>query len=122
MDDRRKNAYRYLLYWAMLDIRPIAWLRWFHGWRVLNPFDWRWKFRMVRYAGSLADSLHNLALFSSIDFEGFDEDWFWKDLECVNTRYPDFAPGRYRGIFEERLKELQGEALHGDRPPSGSES
>ena len=38
MDDHRKNAYRYLLYWAMLDIRPIAWLRWFHGWRVLNPF------------------------------------------------------------------------------------
>ena len=26
MDERRKNAYRYLLYWAMLDIRPIAWV------------------------------------------------------------------------------------------------
>ncbi|MCC9606301.1 hypothetical protein LOC68_18560 [Blastopirellula sp. JC732] len=26
MDERRKRAYRYLLYQAMLDIRPVAWL------------------------------------------------------------------------------------------------
>ena len=57
--------------------------------------------------GSLADALHNLALFSSLDFEGFDEEWFWKDLEDVNKRYPDFEPSRYRGIFEGRLKELE---------------
>ncbi len=53
MDDHRKNAYRYLLYRAMLDIRPIAWLRWFQGWRVLNPFHWRQCFRQVRFAGDL---------------------------------------------------------------------
>lgn len=110
MDDHRKNAYRYLLYRAMLEIRPIAWVRWFHGWRVLNPLHWRWQFRRVRYAGSLADWLHNLALFSSLDFERFDEDWFWRDLEYLSKGYPNFEPTRYRVIFEGRLKELEKEA------------
>ena len=107
MDDHRKNAYRYLLYQAMLEIRPIAWLRWFHGWRTLNPFHWRWQLRRIRYAGSLADWLHNLASFSSWNFERFDEDWFWRDYEYVTKKYPEFGATRYRELFERRLKELE---------------
>jgi hypothetical protein len=107
MDDNRKNAYRYLLYSALLDIRPLACHRWFQGWHVLNPFHWRQRFRQVRFAGDVADWLHDVALFSSLDFERFDEAMFWQEFEYVKNKYPDFEPSRYRGIFERRLKELE---------------
>jgi hypothetical protein len=95
-----------MLYWAMLDIRPVAWLsiRWL---RVWNPFYWRSELRRIRYAGALADWLHNLAFFSSVDFERFDEDRFWRDFEYVQKHYPEFQPSRFRTIFDERLRELR---------------
>ena len=100
MDERRKNAYRYLLYWAMLDIRPIAWLR------LRNPLRWPGEFRRVRHAGALADWLHNLALFASLDFVRFDEEWFWKDGRSLEARYPGLDLARYQRIFEERVTEV----------------
>ncbi len=102
MDDHRKNAYRYLLYWAMLDIRPIAWfsVRWWHLW---NPLYWRRELRFIRKAGALADWLHNLAFFASSEFERFDEEWFWRDFESIQSRYPAFELSRYRAVFEGRL-------------------
>jgi hypothetical protein len=108
MDERRKEAYRYLLYWAMLDIRPLAWVptRWFHW---LNPvFFWGWG-RRVRRAGHLADWLHNLALFSALDFERFDEGMFWETLRWYEGRHPEFVLSHYRDIFERRLAESRGE-------------
>ncbi len=72
MDEQRKNAYRYLLYRAMLDIRPLGWMNW--GWvRAWNPLYWRRERPRIRYAGAVADWLHNMAAFSSRDFEGFNE-------------------------------------------------
>lgn len=97
MDERRKNAYRYLLYWAMLDIRPIAWLR------LGNPLRWPDEVRRIRRAGALADWLHNLALFSSLDFARFDEEWFWRDGRSLEARYPGLDLERYRRIFEDHL-------------------
>lgn len=102
MNQPRKDAYRYVLYWAMLDIRPLAWYR-FHWW---NPFRWRWNIRRIRYAGDLADCLHNLAMFASVEFEGFQEDWFWKELESLESRFPEFSPSRFRSVFDRRLEEL----------------
>ncbi len=107
MNDHRRNAYRYLLYWAMLDIRQIEWLGWVRGCRKLNPLSWRRQIRAIRFSGALADWMHNLAFASSVDFEGFNEDWFWRDFEAVNKRYPDFQPSRYRELFEGRLRELE---------------
>src|SRR5689334_11918074 len=97
MDERRKNAYRYLLYWALLDIRPIAWLR------LRNPLRWPSAVRRFRRAGALADWLHNLALFSSLDFAHFDEEWFWRDGRSLEARYPGFELEWYQRVFEERL-------------------
>lgn len=76
MEHRRKQAYRYLLYRAMLDIRPICWM----PLGSFNPFRWKETAGRVRRAGVIADWLHNLALFSALDFERFDEDWFWREL------------------------------------------
>lgn len=103
MDEHRKNAYRYLLHWAMLDIRMNAWSR--LRWLVWHPLHWRAELRRVRYSGDLADALHNLALFASLDFERFDEERFWGDFAGVEKRYPEFHPSRFRSVFEERLSQ-----------------
>jgi hypothetical protein len=98
VDEQRKHAYRYLLYWAMLEIRQLGWLCWgrFRAW---NPFYWRREGRRIRCAGAIADWLHNLAFFSSVNFQGFNEEWFWRDFERVRTDYPEFGLERYRGLF-----------------------
>ena len=102
MDERRKRAYRYLLYYAMLDIRPIAWIR-FSFLQVLNPFSWQHLKNRARMAGSVADCFHNLALFSALDFVRFDEDWFWRGME--NSRRPKIDVALYRARFEQKLNE-----------------
>jgi hypothetical protein len=104
VDEKRKNAYRYLLYWAMLDIRPLSWSCW--GWfQAWNPFYWRREGRRIRCAGAIANWLHNLALFSSLNFERFDEERFWQDFDSLRSRYPEFGLERYRDRFEQRLSE-----------------
>ncbi len=100
VDDQRKNAYRYLLYLAMLDIRPLGWMssRWFSAW---NPFYWRREGQRIRYAGAVADWLHNMAFFSTIDFVGFNEEWFWRDFERLRSDYPQFNVESFRTIIDE---------------------
>jgi hypothetical protein len=104
VDDRRKRAYRELLYHAMLDIRGIAWSG-PRGWLALNPYAWRRYAHQARRAGIIADWLHNLALFSALDFERFDETWFWREYESFRIRYPDAGLERYRDRFEQQLSE-----------------
>ncbi len=101
MDERRKQAYRYLLYKAMLDIRQISWLplKWYSP---FSPMFWVRNIPRVRRAGEIADWLHNLAFFSMLDFEGFGEDWFWQDYQRLCERYP--LP-EYRRLFDQHLKE-----------------
>lgn len=99
MDSQRKCAYRYLLYSAMLRIRGVQWLdeRFRKSW---NPLRWRRASREVEYAGALADWLHNLAIFSAHDFQGFDEEWFWSHFEDVRTRFPEFNPENFQHEFK----------------------
>lgn len=104
MDEHRKNAYRFLLYWALLDIRTIAWSQ--AAW--WNPFAAARALRRARLAGHLADRMHNLGLFAAIEFERFDEDWFWRDLERLEEPFAEFDSQLYRRVFEDRLSELQG--------------
>jgi hypothetical protein len=102
MDAQRQKAYRYLLYHAMLDIRQIAWTP-FGFSRFLNPFKWRATNQRIRRAGVVADWLHNLALFSALDFERFDEERFWRDFRLVNEQNPDFQLAHYEDAFERVL-------------------
>src|SRR5687767_8111029 len=82
----------------MLDIRSIQWI----GWRTWNPIHWQRESRRVRWAGAIANWLHNLALYSSHDFLGFNEEWFWRDFESVRLQFPEFGMDRYREMFEQR--------------------
>ena len=90
MKKRRKKAYQYLLYQALLDIRNI------------ERFDFPCepdKLRQVRLAGAIANWLYNLADFASRDFEGFNETWFWKEHEYYCRQYPEMIS--YRDMFEQ---------------------
>ena len=102
MDETRKRAYRYLLYRAMLDIHPVGWmpLGFFH---LLNPFARRGVVARVRRAGAVADWLHNLAMFSAHDFEGFDEQWFWREHEHFERKNPEYDLSEYKRVFERVL-------------------
>ena len=101
MEERRKNAYRWLFYLAMLDIRQLAWMDW--NWlTVWRPFYRKQQNRRVQFAGDIADWLHNLAMFSSLDFIHFDEEWFWREFDSLRGRYPEFALERYRNAFNEK--------------------
>ena len=102
MDEMRKRAYRYLLYRAMLDIRPMAWspVRFV---RLLNPFLRHREVARIRRTGVIADWLHNLAAFSAHDFDGFDEQWFWPEYESFEKANPEFQLSHFKGVFERVL-------------------
>ena len=99
MDERRKQAYRYLLYRAMVDIRPIGGM----PLGFLNPFRWKRTTAQVHRAGVIANWLHNLAFYSAVDFKGFNEEWFWDTLQRFQNRYPDFYLDDYQKVFEREL-------------------
>jgi hypothetical protein len=101
LDEQRKKAYRWLLYQATLDIRPLSWMN--SRWRdYINPTRWTGFARQARIAGSLANWLHNLAMFSALEFDRFDEDFFWKDYERLLNENPQAGLERYRAEFETR--------------------
>jgi hypothetical protein len=106
VEERRKNAYRWLLYQAMLDIRSLAWLdrNWLNSW---IPHYRRQELHRVQFAGAVADWLHNLALFSVTDFSHFNEEWFWRDFEGLRVRYPEFQLERYRLAFDDRIAKAE---------------
>ncbi len=98
VNDQTKAAYRHLLYVAMLATRNYCQSR---GPASRNPFVWRRQYYNSRIAGKLADWLHNLALFSSLDFAGFSEKRFWREHDSILEQYPDAGFERYREIFDE---------------------
>lgn len=112
MEPQRQKAYRYLLYQAMLDIRPVAWM----PLGFLNPLNWKRITTQVRRAGFIADWLHNLALFSAIDFERFDETRFWDDFRRLQDRYPKFELSQYQEIFD---REVAGTGQFGRKQEQG---
>ena len=100
MDDAHKYAYRQLLFWAMNDIRTVS----SDAERRQDPVA----VRRVARAGPVANWLHNLAGFPSVDFEGFDEDRFWREYAGLIDRHPDVS--EYREWFDRRLKDSRGPA------------
>lgn len=102
MDDARKNAYRFLLYWAMLEIRLLEHVA-HRPWRLLNPFTLRRALRDAARAGAVANWLHNLAQYAADDFRDFDEAWFWRDYDWLVQRHGDGCG--YRDVFDRRLAE-----------------
>ncbi len=103
MDQHQKYAYRYLLYWAMLDIRPIQWAP--RGIRRINPVFWVQHIRDIRQRGRIAEWLHNMAAFSCRDFAGFDEQRFWSEYDRLLVTFPNLS--YYRSIYKNALTESQ---------------
>ena len=103
LTDQQKAAYRYLLYWAMLDIRNKCQPRLKES---QNPLEWRRQYRQSRAAGAVADWLHNLALYSAGDFGNLDEPGFWREYEFMAKKFGDVDFGHYRDAYERRLTEL----------------
>ena len=103
MNEHQKNAYRYLLYWAMLDIRNQCQSR---GRESFSPLEWRRQYQRSRTAGAVADWLHNLASYSANDFERFDEEWFWREHSHLCARFPGGDLEHYRRAYDRRLSEL----------------
>jgi len=102
MDNNRKYAYRYVIYWAMLEIRGLHWQA-NRPLRLLNPVTLYRVWRKALRAGMIAEWLHNAAHFSTFEFEGFREDWFWNEH---NRLVKQFGDGwNYRAVFEARLKD-----------------
>ena len=98
MNRERKEAYRHLLYCAFLEIRTgNNALNWW------NPADWVYAFTDSTSSKNLADALHNLAHFSALDFEDFNEDQFWSEL----ASYAKETHAKYKRIFESYLKGQQ---------------
>jgi|SRR4051812_1355005 hypothetical protein len=102
MDDQRKYAYRYVIYWAMLEIRMLRWQA-SRPLRLLNPVALYRVWRNALRAGAIAEWLHNAAYFSTVDFEGFREDWFWNEHDRLVKEFGD--GWNYRSVFESRLTE-----------------
>jgi hypothetical protein len=61
----------------------------------------------ARRAGVIADLMHNLALFSALDFAQFEEERFWKDISLLEKRHPKMNFEQYKVDFEMRLSELK---------------
>jgi len=100
MDVQRKWAYRQLLFWAMLEIRLYCPL---HGKFNADPVVWRTWYERGRIAGAIADWFHNLADYSSQDFEGFNEERFWQEHAHFCDSYPDGPFSAYRVRFDQYL-------------------
>jgi hypothetical protein len=108
MSPETKRAYRYVIYFVALDIRSLSWFAW--SWREkIDPFYLIRQIARIRAKGALADWIHNLAHYSALEFERFDEKRFWDeyvDLARIHQRHWDRD---YRKFFEDRGEEFRNE-------------
>ena len=105
MNEIRKNAYRYLLYQFLIEIRTVP----------IPPNTQEssatYNESLAKhhyYAGAVAYQLHNFALASANNFKDFSEAHFWAGLEHFSESNPEIPiHARYRKVFERRLAELE---------------
>lgn len=96
MDEKRKSAYRYLLYYFLVEIRTIPTPEQPH-------FSWEQLEKRSYHAGAVAYTLHSLALASTSDFTGFDEEEFWARLTHFSAKNPVIELSHYRKVFDLQL-------------------
>jgi hypothetical protein len=97
MDNKRKQAYLYLLYRVLLEIRSAASFAYGGIW-WLSPYVWKNAARRLCHVWILANAYHNLAAYAARDFDGFNEELFWRDVG-----------EHHRETFNQRLAELEQE-------------
>lgn len=79
MTPERKAAYRHLIYLQVVRLRNLG------GNASGSPLSF-WNARSLHNVHQMADGIHNLAWFSAREFDGFDEDRFWKQRNIGHLR------------------------------------
>ncbi|WP_201977400.1 hypothetical protein [Hymenobacter rubidus] len=97
MTEERKKLYRELLYWAMIDMRS-------HAPGNSHFWNWRRQARILTFISAITNWLHNVAHFSSFDFEGFEEEPFWQEYQRFRREFP---PSNWAPFTETVIVELQ---------------
>jgi hypothetical protein len=102
MTPERKELYRDLLGWAMVDMRvhsanSTTMVRSLLG-RRRNHRE------VLHFIYAMTTWLHNTALYSATDFDGFNEDWFWDGYSNFRRKFP---AAKWAPHTEAVIKELQ---------------
>jgi hypothetical protein len=74
-----------------------------HG-LTINPIQLWQRRKRIAFAHEIAEWLHNLAQFSSLGFEQFDEGRFWKDYAAFRGKYPS---GKHQSLLDRTIHALQ---------------
>ncbi|MGO4180296.1 hypothetical protein AB4Z17_03865 [Paenibacillus sp. TAF43_2] len=85
MNESKKKAYEKLIYQAFLDIKNSG---------EFNEENFYRSFH-------IAHVFHNLADFIVMDYDGFDENEFWRRVDVIEDQ---FNTSPYKKIFNENLK------------------
>ena len=94
----RQEAYRHLLYVALIDLRSGQW-----GWPWWSPRSWCGARRELHRVKAMAHCFRNLADFSVREFEGFEEEAFWRDIDSVGKTFGPASVERYRRVCDAYL-------------------
>ncbi|MGI4760406.1 MAG: hypothetical protein ACRYF0_06855 [Janthinobacterium lividum] len=103
MKEKKKELYRQLLYWAMIDMRMHS----ASGISILRSLLSRHRrthYTINRFTYAMNNWLHNTALYSTSNFVGFKEELFWEDYRRFRQEFP---ADRWAGLTESIIKELQ---------------
>lgn len=102
MEAARKDAYAFLLSAALLHLKWDL-VRFWHGLGWWPPWQLPGNLRRIKMAAHRAVAFHNLAIFLTLDMNGFSEDTFWREIEGFSRRFPEAGWANYRTMFERKL-------------------
>ena len=103
MTGKRKQLYRELLRWAIIDMRMYS--SWAYSNSLLLMLRRQRSHRQIlRFLNAMNDWLHNVALYSVVDFTGFKEDQFWQEYQHFRNHYP---AERWVAVTEKIIQELR---------------
>lgn len=112
MDSHRQQAYLTVLAASLLYVKwDLA--CWYGGFAWFRPWNWRHLVRAASRAAYRSATFHNLAIFTTHDFVGFSEEYFWKEVDRFHNDFPETHWNNYRGIFDRCLR---GEEVHIVKP------
>jgi hypothetical protein len=101
MEEKRKQAYSFLLSAALLHLKWDTAPFW-RGLSLWRPWRLRQESYRVRRATTRARAFHNLAIFLTHDLAGFSEEFFWGEISEFREQFPDDRTD-YRTMFDRKL-------------------
>jgi hypothetical protein len=103
MTPERKELYRDLLGWAMVDMQIHS----ANSTNIVSSLLGRRRSHreVLRFIQAMTTWLHNTALYSATDFDGFNEDWFWDGYSGFRRKFP---ANKWAPHTETVIKKLQG--------------